>query len=625
LHSILIALNDPEYQRAKDKETYVRKVREEVANVTLPEILQQELFDKNHEEIRALLSDPEEYLDPSIYYRALEHFFSVNLYTYGYHPETKTPELLIPNHLLFHVQAYRERPTILILKNSGISTDLLPYPQSELIMEYQKGKRPIALFQPEMGKIHYDVMNEINKIYTWRITADQKIQRLELNKMQLDYSTIFNDTIQSQIIDEYGKLRGILFRDGSVEMALFVHPSQPLNRISENMCSDHSTVRIPKAPLRSALNMFGTPKQITKHYDGTISGFWFGEPALFYVPIQALNPAQEKKYLQLPEGTATPFEIRQDQEVERLKALQSNLSRIQQLMWWCWKIAERDGQHLEDFWDTYVSYYRGKVQDSAYFYYLGGIPKILAPVSSVEEAVVWMGDQEEQGIADDLIDSRIIEGRWIRGGKMQCYNRSFYNNMREWLFRRWKVSQSSETLQNTGIPTVLKDYYTMPQDFQMQNEEVIFIGKESFKEWLRSATHYKSQYTIHKKIGTRATLSPEPFLFREGKTKKIYLIQNVKRGDLSRALEVGRQWRQEKINPGVQAKPLQGKVDYNVFINPKEDELLWIDTYRVSSEEEPSEGPSEPQNKAITLDTPLNILQYNTNTPIRYAALLEML
>lgn len=625
LHSILIALFDPEYEKTKNREKYIQDVRRTIANEIRPELLKQELYDKSLEEIQDMLGNVELYLDPQIYYRALEEFFHINLYTYGhiqgkYAPKDADIELLVPRHLLFHVQAYRERKTLLVLKNWGGSTDLLEHPQCELIMEDRKGTSPVALFDPEMGEIHYNIMKDTHNVYAWKIYASSMLQRLSVPSIQLDYSLIFKDTIQSQVIDEYGKLRAIFFKIDQTEMVMFVHPSQPVSAPNKTLCVDTENIRIPKAPLKLVLDNFGEPQQITKNHEGKITGFWFGDPSVFYIPIQDLSSELQTHldFNSLPLGTETPLDVQRNQDVERLKTLKGNLSRIQQLLWWCWKIAQRKmGMSLTSFLKDYLTYDNEEVPDSAYYYYLGGIPRILPSASNVMEAIEWIQINEEEGIQNQLADPSLIQGRLIDDDMMfHCYDETFYKKIQVWIEKKDKLTQSTSlnSKNKDDIPTTIQYYYTIPQDFYSTPEEVVFIGKDVFKKWLKSASQYKSQYTIHSSISTSQSLSSEPFLFREQSTNKIYLIQNVKNGDISRALHASELWKTQKYNPGINVEPISTEnLDYviygNTFLTSKQ-ELTLLEKH---------------QNKDNLSFQPLRILQYNSKDPKRYAAMLELL
>jgi len=113
LHAIYLALENQEYIDEMDKETFIQNIRREIANTINMSVFRQELYDKSDDEIRDLLLNMNEFLDPYLYYRGIEEYFNINLFVF----DADTLSMEIPRYKLTHIRVpnyYRQ--TVIILK-----------------------------------------------------------------------------------------------------------------------------------------------------------------------------------------------------------------------------------------------------------------------------------------------------------------------------------------------------------------------------------------------------------------------------------------------------------------------------------------------------------------------------
>jgi len=501
LHSVLLALEDPEYYKkvgAEEKEAYVQRVRKYIATKVYPGLLKQELYDRTLNEIWAMLCDVTSFLDPSIFYRALEVVFNINIYVYGYTTgkdgkKAKQGKMVLPRHKIFHTQPYRGRPTILILKNEGSETDVLDYPQSELIIEDIKGAKPVMVFNEEMGRINYDVLQQTARIFTWKIT---KVNTLEVHQntylkttkqySEPDYSALIDHQGRYQILDDYGKLRGLVFSsvDGQGVTMLF-DPSQPVNlplTTKERLASCDDPTQFyeddvevfPRCEPETATRIFGKPVSMTKNPDGYVTGLWFGTGTQVYIPTTL---TRDERLLALPVGDGNPFETTEDESVFRLDKMKKDLNYIQQIFWWLYtvyysereklqvlwelykdfeeearsedtlinflqirvdfdvgphrlsieKMVEEDAEPLStfiNFVENYVDYDDNYEGDSAFYYNLNGINRTFPEVVTVEEGIKALAEQEQYYL-EDLEEDNLPGGTLFRDGRILFYNRTY--------------------------------------------------------------------------------------------------------------------------------------------------------------------------------------------------------
>src|SRR5207253_2607491 len=142
IHCALIAVSNTDYAQLTEdaaREEFAERIRQYIVTVIQPSLLRQELYDLSDGEIMTRLRDRSVFLDPSLYYRAVEVTFGLNIYTFNSNksPDGTEGSLEIPRARLFHTRPLRaERPTMLIFKHMGSESDALAYPQCELIVDY---------------------------------------------------------------------------------------------------------------------------------------------------------------------------------------------------------------------------------------------------------------------------------------------------------------------------------------------------------------------------------------------------------------------------------------------------------------------------------------------------------
>ena len=113
LHCVCSALQQVDYLHSKDKSSYVEQLLTTISNKTNFGLLKQELYDKDVDTIKTMFLN-NVFLDPKLYYRALEEYFDINIYVF------ESENILdIPRFRQFHTRPLRlNRKTILIYKKT---------------------------------------------------------------------------------------------------------------------------------------------------------------------------------------------------------------------------------------------------------------------------------------------------------------------------------------------------------------------------------------------------------------------------------------------------------------------------------------------------------------------------
>lgn len=540
IHCVLHALNYNNYTSLSHdrKMDMAYEIRQSIPDRIYLSVLRQELYDVSETRIREMILD-DSFFDPALYYRALEELFSINIYTFisGKKPKEYRGEhpgkIEVPRHKLFHVRSFREeRKTVLIYKHWGEESDNLVYPQCELIIDYDKTtKATIRLFGREMTRLAHDILLETHPSITWSFDRDNLYSHRNLYSMVEMYSRT-EEKATHQYIDDYGKMRGLSFPNG--QPTLFFLPSQP-----ENLPLMEEITEATEETLRH----WGNPSAITTNQSNHVDGLWFpleeipNYPYTVYIPISA---TEDYKYL--PLGPTPPIGSGQEGNItQRILSLKKQISLITQLIVWLYNLS---GDTVPNFMANYTSIYPEIVEDSATFYDLTGLERRLPDVKTIQDAL----DILEEAIPTLITESKII-----------LYSQRFSDKIKGYLDEYSKSSRDPEEKEKR----YLDNYYTVEGDFKDQRETTILIGTSLFHQWLENNTD--RDFIIHDKIDASIIMNKNPLLYKD-REEQVYLIQNVKGGEVERAVYVSDFWANNLINLGYQTPPLDVEIPFNTSV-----------------------------------------------------------
>ena len=135
LHCLCVAKDIEGYTKLttdKAKEKFVVNMRLALIDQIYPSLLKQELYDCTEQEIINLLADTSRFFDPSLFYRALEEVYDLNIYSFSPFMTTDGVELGaidVPRFKVFHSRPIRlDRNTMIVFKTSPNDFDALKYP-----------------------------------------------------------------------------------------------------------------------------------------------------------------------------------------------------------------------------------------------------------------------------------------------------------------------------------------------------------------------------------------------------------------------------------------------------------------------------------------------------------------
>ena len=245
LHCVSIAIKDKSYIDSKNKEKYITDLRNIIAEQTFPSLCKQEMYDFTNEEILLSLKD-NSFLDPNFYYRAIEESYKINLFVFApssdeekrlRNKEESSGVIELPRFKVFPSRSPRpDRPTILIYRTMGSESDILSYPQCELIVSFNEENEK-SVFNRNIYDLVFEALLSVNRTITWELVTEnnEDIDILARDNLysRINFFTLTNSIATEQYIDEYGKLRGLYLpidlEEMNEKMLMVIPSSSPEN------------------------------------------------------------------------------------------------------------------------------------------------------------------------------------------------------------------------------------------------------------------------------------------------------------------------------------------------------------------------------------------------------------
>ena len=570
LHAVSIAVKDKNYLAAKDKERYVSLMRQSIANVTRPGLLKQELYDFKEQDIERRLKS-NEFLDPNIYFRAIEDAYKINLFVFApslneerrlRDKEESIGAICLPRYKLFSARTPRfDRLSVCIYRTMGSESDILSYPQCELLVALQDGEE-ISLFDEEVTEVLFTALNEINKIISWELVKSDGVDLVAHENLysRLDYFGLTKRRAVAQYIDEYGKMRG-LYLDKNILM-IFTS-AQPENLAVRS--------EITRADYRDVLSLFGNPVALSEKR-GLIDGFWYSVLDLsygIYVPIVEME--RNGEFVNIEVGPNNPLgESSGKDKARRIVKLKRDLDFILQIFKWFLSISRLPVNVLLE---NFVIVGNENDMDSGNIYDFSRIGRTFPEAKNLEEAMKKMRERVPSFFRED---------------KIYVYSQKMLEGIRYLL--NMYVKEYSKNL--AYVPKSIQRKYLTEEDFIAYSGVALFFNEREMNMWL---DEFKKSYEILKSISIQNAIHSDPFFYLNSTDGHIYLIQNVSEGDIRKALNVGYYWNKYRVNPGFRSPPFS------------EDEILKYVIYSIS----PANTIVPYENHADDSLNYISILRYN--------------
>ncbi len=534
LHCVCMAVDDPYYYSIpteKLQEEYVQDLRTFIANNIEKSLVKQEMFDYTDDEIDNVMRDNNVFYDPSLFYRAVEEIFKINIYVFTPTEGDNQGMIDIPRFKIFHSRPERSyRPTVVIIKTMGSESNGLEYPQCELIVDYDKTRHEIVkLFGPSMTKICHTSIVNVMKTLSWEPKENREFSVHANIYYHLDHPQIFQSPLVSQYIDNYGKMRALTVDLGAEGLfTIQTIPSQP-----ENI--PHSD-NIHRISYDLAVQMMGEPVACTRDIEDRVDGLWYSVLDLVYGEYVPIYP--EYMEVNLPMGPLNPLVPEGTNLTGRMSVLRRTLNIITQLVKWFYTLSGSDNP--KDFAKRYFVIDGEPVDDSAKYYDISGIERKLPLVNSLDDAL-----EAIETIAPTL----------VQDGKIVMYNKIFSDRMIRMLTDYDNLRQGMIQKRKTHID----NYFETENDFIQNRGSKVFISNKDLDAWLlslKSTKDYSKYYKINTTLNVNMGAMMDPIIYRHS-DGTMYIIQNVVGGIYAKALAVAQTWKQFKVNVGSNVKPVE--------------------------------------------------------------------
>lgn len=513
LHSVALAVGDPDYREASDKEAYVRQLRQRMANFP-PALVKQELYDNTDDQIEAKILAVDTFFDPSLFYRLVEETYQINIYVFYPPPnkETAPGGIELPRHRLFHARAPRQRKTVLILKHRGGGADALDQPQCELIVYGEKSQVTGTIFLPQMGSILHRAVTAMNEVLTW--TPQHGLSMFPNLYSANNYETIFPNPV-SQFVDSYGKLRGLTFPLNSKLVTVVFPPSQPVNLPVMEAPS--------RLPSRDIIEVYGQPAKEQ-------GGVWY-----------QLGDFDDGLFFYTEGGPDPLFSNTVVSQVSRIRLLKRLLRILLQYILWTFQLS---GMTVEDYLGRWVRVLHTD-QDNLQLYDTSRVERVLPKLTTTQQAIDYISRRVPGMIVDGKIglpDQKTLQG-------VSYYLYQYLGNTRP--------------DQRTPITTI-EGLYDTVNHFRKQEGVAVFLKDSELKKWISSIQLERARVSnIRTELLADYAGSKQPYLYRTPENF-IYLVQNT--SSESRAIQIGVTWRDDLVNPGYDSPDYMGdKPPYVIY------------------------------------------------------------
>ena len=535
----------------EDRSKYISDIRNRILDDINPEVMKQELYEYNVEEIREMFEsddwkDETKFFDPLLFYRAIEEFFDVNIFIFG-GGNDDTGDMILPRFALFHASVKNiKRPTIIIFRNTSAKFET--YPQCELIVEHDEDSNDIEyMFDENNEDIYlrcYEILENILTTTTWSIENSKVNIR---SVLYLDVGQLFSGFKQTgQILDDYGKLRALnieLYK--GYKMTFFTQPTQPLNLPIENT--------IHRIGVDNFLNYFEqSPEAVTKDEKGRINGFWLKLFDWKYGAYVPLKPFNQSKYDNLPLG---PIVIPEKVMgvTERNYLLKKQLNIFRQIVLWLYSISEKTPN---DFIKSYFS--KVDSTESLNYYNFDKLRRKFPNVKNINEAMEYIAST-----------TNVVRNIPQIGYKIIFYNTDF---MKKFI----SVIRIYSNQIETSVLEFIQGFYVISEDFDRKHQTKIFTNFIDYTEWVKYVSNQSVSFKIKTAIGFKDDEEINSFAYKDT-DGKIYLIQNVFTGNKNRAAKVGENWVTKTVNTGFYTPEIENIPIYKIYALDTNGKIVFVE------------------------------------------------
>lgn len=569
----------------EDAEAFIQKQRrrpsadEPSIFGSLAHVCKQENPNKTIEEIRADIENTDVMLDPSLHYRLLEEFFQVNIFTFTINNKKKF-RVEPPNHMPPYIRMKRDYTQCIIIfkfidEMEGTAQCELVYGRVANRMGYvfgatvtEKLTRVIANMTQTINIKAMNIMHEsvIRAEYAVNASATRL---LTFPKIVLQGANSLKPIGQS--FDNRGKVRSITFGRGKTRFSVITEPLEPLNL---QLVEPSASINIADFTLLSNITTSNGETMTHIMYtpeNDKLAGIWFRINDIeMYMPIQGIAWNVERHK---PVKFDIAFHVNgPESETEKLTRLQKvSMMYIQIIKRLYVKARTQMGRMSvqitpEDFVTNYmivnpnqrmdVSGCDGFVPnlefDDLYEYFQGVFPKLFYNGKIVADSERTRLNILRRLIRFQEIRSEQTELTSIRGNE-------------------------GSSIRVDQFPPFLSTVFSCPEDYVRHTPyQMVFMSYERFE--LEKTMALENNPLLVETLAMKYSLMHSPYFYLHNR-RRLYIIQNVDKGNMLSAVTLAKFWRATRINGGYFTPPnadLEGVHQVELSTRQFNDEMIMV-------------------------------------------------
>lgn len=509
LKVVMEALSDEtninEITNQMEAESVLNDTRKLLATKELASLCKQEMYDSTIDEIINSINNLDVYLDPKLYIHLLEEYFNVNIFLFS--QRIMDGEMILPRHLQAYYKTVKKSKCIYVYEHGGSETDIMKYPQCELIVKFNsKGETKEDRIPQESFSYEESVhLRSVYEIIRKSYCMDKRIEQT----VGLPWKA--NIKILSQGIDSYGKTRKLNIKYEDRKISILTSPIQPIKAIndSENkIYKAHNIKTVLK--LSQELGITILSQTITNDLVKEINGILGNINISIPVEDSPINQNITEKY------SGVDFS---DIKFSALNVYNNNK-----------KLARYFTEYTYWMYSKYLFNRNiNQITDE-------NIAKFAKKSFIIDENHTY------GNVSNTLTTSSTF---FVKNGNKLVVTSE------ETLKRLIYVLRLASIRNKDGIlayhtRTTIQNYYIDISDFDQHSNQVILYGDESVEKWIEKNNII---YTLHDGI----TVGSSPYFFKNKLVNnKIYLAQNTSSEE--QAYDIAITWYKEGYNPQIYAK-----------------------------------------------------------------------
>jgi len=504
-------------------EEYLKKfIDNNIINSNVLYTSRQSMHDKDIEQIKTNIKNPELYFDPRLYTQLLENIFKINIILFN------EDGMFSPRYSKYYHKFKNNNNCIFIYEHMGAESDRSKFPQCEIICRNAIDKDSEVLdleFNLQNVKSPtYNIAKNISSLYK------QFVPIIFLNHNFNDDKIKIKIKIKSQIIDSYGKTRQINIKYKNTNMTLYTTPLCPLNIKEEYTDTPHISDLKEAIDFCKDLDIKITSQVIINNNLTEIIGLWDN--------MEISIPIKDIKNIKIDNVDIKEKEFNYFKKSNSYLELYNNNQKIANYL-------------LEYTYYLFSKYLHNNNKIN--------IQKLDFDYFSNNSFVI---NSNHQYIIDKpILFSNSSDNVFLQNNKLIVTSEEMIKKIL-YSLKLFSIRNIDE-LKNYKNKISIKKYYNYISDFTEHPSQIILYNIDSVIDWINQKSNI---YNVYKSTNSNIKFLNynEPYYINF--ENKIYLAVNST--ELNKALDISTTWHSDKYNKNIfsNSNILFKNTSYNLYI-----------------------------------------------------------